>query len=439
MSVNENEFNNYHELLKLDKVINTIDIEMSHGRSFIEFRDSSLLKKDKLGTVDTSVELDMNYNWKIHISIDPKHLSKAWQLIYPLLKQSASLFKVLNENGLKNKLTALNKKLEESKSIKDTKHLKECEQQITAAMRFKNGMQITAYCKKGDELRLYQLAQKIEKTLSDNNIKPGVISKSDRALGKYASYRHPGINYINGTNVKSYNPNEVFDPILSKQLLDYISSTNIDRKWKFIRIYDEISKTHKDKSPLTPSSVKKYFMDTIKLNPTENNLNKIKQIQHSISITTMSDKDSYSEDKLKKYIVAAGLALFLKTKEQEIQNGPLLNSLKQHCDDYLKHLNNTRDKSNTSSVDLFKNKYAAVKNLKDILYNRDYTTIEKLNKFNKKFNSIKEIIEKNRTIVVKLPPYTLFKNRFFKTTGARFNEKVKKEIENTDDTPTTNM
>lgn len=54
----------------------------------------------------------INTNWKARLSIHPEDFDKAWELIYPLLYQNVTAFKVINRNIIKKLIESRQKKLD---------------------------------------------------------------------------------------------------------------------------------------------------------------------------------------------------------------------------------------------------------------------------------------------------------------------------------------
>lgn len=200
-----------------------------------------------------------NQNWKAHISIATPDLAKAWDLIYPLLAQHADQFKIIDANRLKeagelhrtelekargtlsefvrkymsneldnSELLTLAKRCsyersEWEKLINNREGLfnfinqryseavAKAEQTIEEDKRMAEGMQITVYIQPGREKEHQQLLEKIEELLLKNDIKPGIIYKTDRALGHFSSIRHPGKEYHDAVQVQTYNPDNAPD------------------------------------------------------------------------------------------------------------------------------------------------------------------------------------------------------------------------------------
>lgn len=213
-----------------------------------------------------------NQNWKAHISIHPDDLAKAWDLIYPLLHESADQFKIIDANRLLEALPLQNKGYQDALkthndftqqylsneiSLDDLESLakrfsneqseyasilgdekalfeyiesKFAEKEASALQiveegrRMSEGMQITIYMQPGSEKKHQELMEKIEGVLTENNIRPGNIYKTDRPLGSYTSVRHPGKDYHDAVAVESYNPDNVadnFDTLINKKIEQY--------------------------------------------------------------------------------------------------------------------------------------------------------------------------------------------------------------------------
>jgi hypothetical protein len=220
--------------------------------TFAVFSDKSLSDEEKK-------ELDSS--WKVHISIEPDDITSAWDIIYPMLHDSAAQFKIVNMMRAKERMDHNQMQLEAVKQQKNQfmaefsegkgsldalklqasmlcqgrdeyapylenpdklyelvlqKYEQRVEQQekiVEENARIINGMQVTIYIPPGDEVKMYDLAKHIEGHLKEAGIKPGSIHQSDKTLGDFVSYRHPGIEYQDAVDVSSHNPDGVADPI----------------------------------------------------------------------------------------------------------------------------------------------------------------------------------------------------------------------------------
>ncbi|HBC0465898.1 TPA: hypothetical protein I8Y81_003097 [Legionella pneumophila] len=222
--------------------------------------------------LDDKAHQEMESNWKIHLSIAPEDIGKAWDLAYPLLHDKAAQFKVvdmtravaakernmqqldtvkhekevfiqkykdgeLNLDQLKQQAGALThgreewephatdaKKLYEFLLQKHDERIQKCENLVKENDRIIQGMQITIYIPPGQEQEMYKLAKEIEQKFQENNIKKGTIYPTDNPLGDYASYRHPGLEYQDAVAIDNYNPDNVDDPLLQISIDNKINS-----------------------------------------------------------------------------------------------------------------------------------------------------------------------------------------------------------------------
>lgn len=142
--------------------------------------------------------------WKIHLSIQPDDLGKAWDIIYPLLKTH----KVHN---FKTSRLAVSRTLYTQMQEATPAFLKqniisedEKNQSIQDLVRVFNGMQVTLYIENGKEREFNDILAEIEPLLYKAGINPGIIDKSDRAIGLYSSIRHVGKGYASHNQVTGY-------------------------------------------------------------------------------------------------------------------------------------------------------------------------------------------------------------------------------------------
>jgi hypothetical protein len=219
---------------------------------FAVFSDKNLSDDEKLA---------MESNWKIHLSIAPEDIAAAWEIVYPLLHDNATQFKIVDMGRVQKAKERDLQQYEQAKQLKEDfiakfKHgagsidelkaqaamlcqgreeygpyLDQREKLIdllvqkydarieTAAQileedeRMLQGMQVTIYIPPGEEVLTYDLAKKIEAKLTQAGIRPGSIYKTDKALGEIVSYRHPGLEYKEAVAASSHNPDNVADPI----------------------------------------------------------------------------------------------------------------------------------------------------------------------------------------------------------------------------------
>jgi len=135
-------------------------------------------------------------------------LTPKQETLYETLKAYLSVLYGLAEKYITDGETPL-EQIEQIylKLIRRAKHL------IQSHQRFYNGMQVTVYIEPEFEAHCQEMLEKIERTLLDAGITPGVIHGSDRPLGEYCSIRHPGRDtYHSGLSASSYNPDGVDDP-----------------------------------------------------------------------------------------------------------------------------------------------------------------------------------------------------------------------------------
>ncbi|HAT1773469.1 TPA: hypothetical protein RG395_001070 [Legionella pneumophila] len=231
--------------------------------TFVVFSDKGL---------DAKAHKEMESNWKIHLSVAPEDIGKAWDLAYPLLHDKAAQFKVvdmtraiaakdrnlrqldtvkhekeifiqnyekgeLNLEQLKQQAGPLTYGREEwepyatdAKTLyefllkKHDEKIQKCENMVKENDRIIQGMQITIYIPPGQELEMHKLAQEIEQRFQENNIKKGTIYPTDNPLGDYASYRHPGLEYQDAVAIDTYNPDNLDDPLFLASIDNKINS-----------------------------------------------------------------------------------------------------------------------------------------------------------------------------------------------------------------------
>lgn len=142
--------------------------------------------------------------WKIHLSIQPDDLGKAWDIIYPILKSHhVPNFKTSRLAVSRILYTQMQEAtpafLEQNKTTVEEKN-----QSIQDIVRVFNGMQITIYIENGKEREYNDILAEIEPLLYAAGINPGIIDKSDRAIGIYSSIRHVGKGYTSHDKVAGY-------------------------------------------------------------------------------------------------------------------------------------------------------------------------------------------------------------------------------------------
>lgn len=133
--------------------------------------------------------------WKLHLSVHPDDVGKAWNLVYPeLMKKGFPHFKVTRVNLVprdkaekeKQTLEAKNPVFNDAAAYAD--YLK-INSDIDTMNRVCDGMQITIYIPKDQEKIYNEFGLEIENLLIKHNIRPGIINPSDRVLGLYFSLR----------------------------------------------------------------------------------------------------------------------------------------------------------------------------------------------------------------------------------------------------------
>lgn len=124
-----------------------------------------------------SLREDVTKCWKLHISVLPQDLERAWQALVPLFKQHADFLKLIK--------------------IINFKHISEKEQEGTrGATRVKEGAQITIYIPRSQErtaeiiAKYKELVKVIPKILFNLGVRPGIAPLSDGKINKYVSARH---------------------------------------------------------------------------------------------------------------------------------------------------------------------------------------------------------------------------------------------------------
>lgn len=150
--------------------------------------------------------------WKIHLSIHPDDLGDAWDLLYPILLENQVA-------GFKTTRTTVSQIMFEAMSAADEQFLQDNaltlqdkEQALRDILRVSDGMQITLYIEEGKERHYNKFLEIIEPLFYRAGIRPGVIDKSDRAIGVYSSVRHVGKGYTSHEKVAGYKAIEEFDP-----------------------------------------------------------------------------------------------------------------------------------------------------------------------------------------------------------------------------------
>ncbi len=150
--------------------------------------------------------------WKIHLSIQPEDLGKAWDIIYPILKaHQIPLFKT-SRLSVSRILYIQMQKAAPGFLEQHNINSEEKKQSIQDIVRVFNGMQITIYIENGKEHEYNNILSEIEPLLYAAGINPGIIDKSDRAIGFYSSIRHVGKGYTSHDKVFGYKQVTERDP-----------------------------------------------------------------------------------------------------------------------------------------------------------------------------------------------------------------------------------
>ncbi|KTD33198.1 hypothetical protein Lnau_2846 [Legionella nautarum] len=161
-----------------------------------------------------SLQQSLSTGWKAYLSILPEQLSESYQSIVSiLLKYEVLQFKFSDIPVMKAYL----------KKIKDNEDF------VKDIERLYYGMQVSIYMQNGQECLFNEMLAEIEFALTEKNILPGIISSSDRTLGKYSSVRHQGTReYTSSQNAESYNPEKVYDPFIKlEDLQESIHRTSL--------------------------------------------------------------------------------------------------------------------------------------------------------------------------------------------------------------------
>ncbi|MBL7480261.1 hypothetical protein [Legionella bononiensis] len=176
--------------------------------------------------------------WKIHLSIHPDDLGKAWDIIYPLL--SSRGFPVFKTTRLAVSRVLYNQMQQVTPEFLEKHNLsvEDKNQSLQDIVRVYNGMQITIYIERGKERAYNALLQEIEPLLYKAGITPGIIDKSDRALGIYSSVRHVGKGYTSHEKVSGYKAAEekdIFKAIKFKLKDIHINWNTLDYKRQILK------------------------------------------------------------------------------------------------------------------------------------------------------------------------------------------------------------
>lgn len=177
--------------------------------------------------------------WKLHFSVHPDDVEKAWGLVYPeLMKKGFPHFKVT-----RMKLVPREKaEIEKQKLEKDNPEFKDAavyadylklNSDIDTMNRVCDGMQITIYITKDQEKIYNEFGLKIENLLHKHNIRPGIINPSDRVLGLYFSLRQENSSigpdrYVSYDQAKYYMFDAQHDPFKASKLTWRGAALNYD-------------------------------------------------------------------------------------------------------------------------------------------------------------------------------------------------------------------
>lgn len=180
-----------------------------------------------------SFQNDRDYKespWKIHLSVHPDDIGKAWDIGYPLLLENdIPCFKATRIVIARTLFDAIHK-LDDGQLKKLRLCHEDKERALQDILRIFNGMQITIYIEEGKEKQYNQLLAKLEPLFYQAGVRPGVVDKSDRTLGLYSSVRHVGATYTSYDQVSGYKSVQVKD--LFKQLKPVLKNIGID--WNYV-------------------------------------------------------------------------------------------------------------------------------------------------------------------------------------------------------------
>lgn len=204
--------------------------------------------------------------WKIHVSVHPDDLAQAWDLIYPILEADSNFkFKVARLNVLADK----REKLAHIDPAKITEL--ERKQALEDGERMTHGMQITIYMPHGKEQSYQVMLQKIETTLYENGVRPGVTHQSDKSVGLYSSIR---MDKRNGIAV-SYDQVSIYKDVIESDVfesveIDWQKAKSIDwskidftrhqeKTAQILKAYEDIQAKYEVASAAEKSQIKKEF------------------------------------------------------------------------------------------------------------------------------------------------------------------------------------
>lgn len=171
---------------------------VTDDKSFAEFVCSKITHDKSFG----------DSPWKMHLSIHPDDLPRAWNILYPMLAEMNYSFKV-------SRLAVMQNMREKIETIGDA-YIAEDERKkaLYDNQRLSKGMQITLYMPAGKEMHYQALAERIESKLNAAGIRPGEIHISDRALGSFVSVRNDVRNgkYVAHDQATEYKAPDQVDP-----------------------------------------------------------------------------------------------------------------------------------------------------------------------------------------------------------------------------------
>jgi hypothetical protein len=134
--------------------------------------------------------------WKIHLNVDLQQLAEAWNNLHPLLVSLGAVhFKVLRLQAMEDSLAQAKQKLTQIDGNTDAntiRRLTKSYMDLKEDQQRMNGCQITIYIPNNEVPFYNRMLPHFEASLFALGICPGELSKTDRALGKYASRRYQG-------------------------------------------------------------------------------------------------------------------------------------------------------------------------------------------------------------------------------------------------------
>lgn len=210
-------------------VIGGVDMQW---RVFKDIEDSRTFAEFEMAGLTAAMESP----WKIHISVDSRDLGKAWNRIYPILmKYQVPHFKVTRLAVADKEVKAL------MQADPDALHMTKDDIKLACydQERISKGMQITIYIPIKEEKPYNLMLSRIETVLCAGSIRPGVIDKSDRAIGIYSSVRHVGSFYTRHDLVKGHKEVEVGDPFRPVPI-DWAGVKHVD--WKRLHFASQLKR-----------------------------------------------------------------------------------------------------------------------------------------------------------------------------------------------------